>query len=48
MGAFQIRNKSDYDDYYIASKSEAKEQYDDALKFVSEMKRYVEKELKEK
>ncbi|HKM20689.1 MAG TPA: HEPN domain-containing protein [Lachnospiraceae bacterium] len=42
MEAFQIRNRSDYDDYYIASKSDAEEQLMKAKKFVSEMGKYIE------
>lgn len=44
--AFQIRNKSDYDDFYIALKSDAQVQYEEAEKFVEQMKMYITKELK--
>lgn len=42
MEAFQIRNKSDYDDYYVVSKSGAEEQLDKAELFYQEMKRYID------
>jgi uncharacterized protein (UPF0332 family) len=46
MEAFQIRNKSDYDDYYIASKSDAQEQLEKAKMFYREIKKYIETEIK--
>ena len=42
MEAFQIRNKSDYDDYYVVLKSDAEEQLDKAELFYQEMKRYID------
>ena len=48
MEAFQIRNKSDYDDYFIASKNEAEEQLNKARKFVMKMKTYVIQESNKK
>ncbi|NLB78060.1 MAG: HEPN domain-containing protein [Clostridiaceae bacterium] len=39
--AFMIRNKSDYDDFYIASKQEAQEQNAKAELFMNEIKRYI-------
>lgn len=36
-----LREKSDYDDFYIASKKEAEKQLADADKFVCEVQRYV-------
>lgn len=45
MNAFQIRNKSDYDDFYIALKSDAQVQYEEAEKFVEQMKKYIIHEL---
>lgn len=46
MEAFQIRNKSDYDDYYIVSKTDAEEQLEKAKLFYQEMRLYIEKEIK--
>lgn len=46
MDAFQIRNKSDYDDYYVASKEEAEEQLSKAKQFLQELKVYVENEIR--
>ncbi len=43
--AFMIRNKSDYDDYYIASKQEAIDQIKKAEMFVNEIKRYISNEI---
>lgn len=45
MEAFQIRNKSDYDDYYIISKTDAEEQLKKAELFYQEMSRYIEDEI---
>lgn len=45
MEAFQIRNKSDYDDYYMVTKSEAEEQLEKAEMFYEEMKRYIMNEI---
>ncbi|MDD3367472.1 MAG: HEPN domain-containing protein [Lachnospiraceae bacterium] len=47
MESFQIRNKSDYDDYYIVSKADAEEQLEKAELFYQEMSRYIEAEIKE-
>jgi len=33
--AFKIRNKNDYDDFYVVSREEAKEQIKDAEYFLS-------------
>ena len=41
-----IRHKSDYDDFYIALKSDAQVQYEEAEKFVEQMKKYITEELK--
>lgn len=32
--AFRVRNKTDYDDFYIVSKAEAQQQLDNAQAFV--------------
>ena len=37
--AEQIRNASDYDDFYVTSKQEAKEQVDAAKRFVEKVKK---------
>lgn len=39
--AFQIRNSCDYDDFFIASKQDAEEQYRRALEFYEEIDRYL-------
>ena len=41
--AFQIRNTCDYDDFYIASKSEAEEQCSRAEELLNVTKEYVMK-----
>jgi uncharacterized protein (UPF0332 family) len=37
-----IRNESDYSDFYIASKEEAEEQAENAIKFYDEVVKYLE------
>ncbi len=39
--AFQIRNNTDYADFFIVTKAEALEQYDRAVEFVTRLKKYV-------
>lgn len=39
--AFMIRNKSDYDDFYIASKEEAEDQIEKAEKFIKGIKVFI-------
>lgn len=39
--AFQIRNSCDYDDFYIASKEEAEEQYNRAEELLKEVKEFL-------
>ncbi|MDO4308575.1 MAG: HEPN domain-containing protein [Eubacteriales bacterium] len=39
--AEQIRNASDYDDFYIASKAEAKQQVENAEYLVKKIKKYL-------
>lgn len=46
MEAFQIRNKSDYDDYFIVSKTDAEEQLVKAELFFKEMSRFIDDETK--
>lgn len=41
MGAEKIRNKSDYNDFYIASKSDAEQQIENAEKFIKTMEEYI-------
>lgn len=40
--AEQIRNVSDYDDFYIASREEAKQQIDNAKYIVDKVEKYLE------
>ena len=44
--AEQIRNVSDYDDFYIASKEEANQQVDDAKYIVDKVQKYLEDEIR--
>lgn len=46
--AFQIRNSCDYDDFFIASKQDAEEQYSRAMEFYEEIHKYLVKWLKTK
>lgn len=39
--AFQIRNSCDYDDFFIASKQDAEEQYSRATEFYNEVHNYL-------
>lgn len=39
--AFQIRNSCDYDDFFIASKQDAEEQYNRAEEFFYEIQNYL-------
>lgn len=39
--AFQIRNSCDYDDFFIASKQDAEEQYNRATEFYKEIRNYL-------
>lgn len=43
--AFQIRNSSDYDDFFIVSRQDAEEQYKSAAELVAVIEEYI-KELK--
>lgn len=47
MGAEKIRNKSDYNDFYIASKFDAEEQILNADKFIKTMDDYIVKLISE-
>jgi len=44
QSAFQIRNSCDYDDFFLATKKDAEEQYQKAREFHQEIKNYL-KEL---
>lgn len=39
--AFRIRNNADYEDFYIISVDEAKEQYANAKKFLDQVEKYL-------
>lgn len=41
QNAFEVRQESDYEDFYIISKKEVKRQMDDAKQFVEEIARYL-------
>ncbi|HHV75427.1 MAG TPA: HEPN domain-containing protein [Thermoanaerobacterium sp.] len=45
IGAERIRNKSDYDDFYIASGEDAEKQLQNAEEFIEAMYEYVKKKL---
>lgn len=42
--AFQIRNNTDYADFFIVVRSDAVEQYERAVEFVARMKMFVKEE----
>ncbi len=42
MGAELIRNKSDYNDFYIASKDDAEKQLKNAERFIEAMRIYID------
>ena len=43
--AFQIRNSCDYDDFFIASKQDAEEQYEKATELYEEVKAFLGKSV---
>jgi len=43
--ASMIRDRSDYQDFYIVSKEEAKQQIENAKKYLSEIANYIEAKL---
>lgn len=45
--AFQIRNNTDYSDFFIVSQSDAKEQYKKAEEFLSVIKTYLASYIEE-
>lgn len=42
----EIRQGSDYDDFYLISKEEVEEQYNNAVKFVEEVEKYLIEQYK--
>ena len=44
QNAFQIRNSCDYDDFFIASKTDAEEQYEKAEELLEAIREYLKKE----
>lgn len=44
--AFDVRKDNDYSDFYVASKQEVIEQYENAVKFVARIERYINDEIK--
>lgn len=45
-GAEEIRHASDYDDFYIATKDETKEQIETAEELIAQIEVYIKKRLK--
>ncbi len=43
--AFSVRTQSDYSDFYIISKQEVAEQYDNAVKFVKRIEKYIKTQI---
>lgn len=43
--AFSVRTQSDYSDFYIVSKQEVAQQYDNAVKFVKRIEEYIETQV---
>lgn len=44
--AYRIREKCDYSDFFVVSKSDAEEQLDKAAQFLKEVQEYLQKEKK--
>lgn len=44
--AFSIRTQSDYSDFYIVSKQEVIQQYDNAVRFVARVERFINEQTK--
>lgn len=44
--AFDLRNESDYDDFYVASKEDIAKQVEEAEFFVNEIAKYLSEKLK--
>lgn len=47
LNASEIRNDSDYDDFYIASREETEQQIESAKKFYDAVSSYILNEIKE-
>lgn len=45
--AFQIRNNTDYADFYIVSREDAEEQYQRAVEFYDTIGEYLQKQIQE-
>ncbi len=45
--AFDMRNDSDYDDYYVVSRAEVDEQIKNAERFISETEQYLKHRLQD-
>lgn len=43
--AYYLREKSDYDDFFIASKTDAEKQIEDAKVFIAQVKQFLDKNL---
>lgn len=43
--AFSVRTYSDYSDFYIVSKQDTEEQYENAVKFVQRIREYVAEQI---
>jgi len=43
--AFSVRTHSDYSDFYVISKEEVVEQYDNAVKFLNRIEEYVKSNM---
>ena len=39
--AFEVRQESDYEDFYVISKEDAVKQYENAKKFVAAVNEYI-------
>jgi uncharacterized protein (UPF0332 family) len=46
-GAFRIRNACDYDDFFVVAYTDAKAQYDNAVRFIERIERYIKTILSE-
>lgn len=44
--AFNVRTYSDYSDFYVVSKQEVEEQYNNAVKFVDRIEKFIESNIK--
>ena len=45
--AFQIRNESDYEDFYVVAESEAREQIDNAKEFLAAVETHIAIQIEE-